>query len=271
MSMDIEQVTIAAEAVKLAKILPFQLIQTLAKLVKDTDLSDWPASRARILQNVSHPYYRTLFAKFLDNCRSLAAEVSSESLCLTLLTAACGEKEHREGQSYELVWSGPDVGVIPLRQTEQALLQLITSATQRLLVVSYAIYNIPRICEALVGAANRGVLITVIIEAPDILEGQNTYNTLKALGSGVIDRCNLYLWPAEKRGRNVNGKLGALHVKCAVADGQLLFLSSANLTEYAFTINMELGLLIVDDAMPEQVESHFSQMIQKGFLVRVGA
>ncbi len=59
-----------------------------------------------------------------------------------------------------------------------------------------------------------------------------------------------------------------LHVKCAIADGQRLFLSSANLTEYAFTINMELGLLITGGALPEQVEKHFHQMIQQGVFAK---
>ena len=66
----------------------------------------------------------------------------------------------------ELVWTGPDVGVVPLRRTEQALLQVIDSATRRATVVSYAVYHIPRICEALVRAADRGVSINVIIETP---------------------------------------------------------------------------------------------------------
>ena len=39
-------------------------------------------------------------------------------------------------------------------------------------------------------------------------------------------------------------KVGILHVKCAVADGEWLFLSSANLKQQAFTINMELGMLV---------------------------
>ena len=38
-----------------------------------------------------------------------------------------------------------------------------------------------------------------------------------------------------------SGKLGILHVKCVVGDGRWLFLSSANLTKYAFSLNMELG------------------------------
>ncbi|MFI5453846.1 MAG: phospholipase D-like domain-containing protein [Isosphaerales bacterium] len=54
----------------------------------------------------------------------------------------------------------------------------------------------------------------------------------------------------EQRARDSGGKLGSLHVKCVVADGRWLFLSSADLTDYAFTINMELGLLITGEIYP---------------------
>lgn len=48
-----------------------------------------------------------------------------------------------------------------------------------------------------------------------------------------------------------------------------MFLSSANLTEYAFTINMELGLLVTGGKLPEQVEQHFERLITAGTLLRV--
>jgi phosphatidylserine/phosphatidylglycerophosphate/cardiolipin synthase-like enzyme len=113
------------------------------------------------------------------------------------------------------------------------------------------------------------VSINVIIETPNQLEGQNTYDTLKALGASVAARCSVFLWPLEKREKDDNGKPGILHVKCAVADGHWLFLSSANLTEYAFTINMELGVLLTGGNLPGQVECHFERLIKTGQLVRV--
>ena len=81
---------------------------------------------------------------FLDRWRSEAGGVLPQSVAAALLAASEAEQGHREGQSVELAWTGPDVGVVPLRRTEQAILQVIESATQRLLVVSYAVYNIPR-------------------------------------------------------------------------------------------------------------------------------
>lgn len=85
----------------------------------------------------------------------------------------------------------------------------------------------------------------------------------------MASACSVYYWPQENRSKDVNGAIGKLHVKCAVADGQRLFLSSANFTEYAFTINMELGLLVTGGKLPEQVERHFERLIEGGSFLRV--
>jgi phosphatidylserine/phosphatidylglycerophosphate/cardiolipin synthase-like enzyme len=113
------------------------------------------------------------------------------------------------------------------------------------------------------------VQINVIVETPDKLEGENEYNTLRALGNDVTACSAVYFWPKEKRGRDDKGKFGILHVKCAVADGRSLFLSSANLTEYAFSINMELGLLVTGGKLPAQVQEHFDRLIGDAILARV--
>jgi len=79
----------------------------------------------------------------------------------------------------------------------------------------------------------------------------------------------VYYWPKDQRGRDDKGKLGILPNKCAVADGRWLFLSSANLTEYAFTLNRELGLLVTGGNLPGQVQEHFDRLIGVGMLARV--
>jgi phosphatidylserine/phosphatidylglycerophosphate/cardiolipin synthase-like enzyme len=259
---------VVIEAGRLAKALPLSVVQAVADSILTCNPEDWAWCKSQIVGKISQPHYRSLVAGFLDSWQSEAKTVGPEVVAAGLLAAGQSEQTHQQQQSVELVWTGPDVGVVPLRRTEQALLQVIDSASRWATVVSYAVYNIPRICEALVRAADRGVLINVVIETPDRLEGQNTYDTLKALGPSVAARCGVFLWPLEKRERDLNGKPGILHVKCAVADGRWLFLSSANLTEYAFTLNMELGLLITGGSLPQQVESHFERMIQTGVLGR---
>jgi phosphatidylserine/phosphatidylglycerophosphate/cardiolipin synthase-like enzyme len=266
--MDAGHQLIAAEAGNLATAAPFSVLIALACAIETCDPSDWPLARNRILHCISHAHYRGLAAGFLDCWRGQAADLTPQAVALALITAVHSEKTHKDQQTVELVWTGPETGVVAFRRTEQALLQLIDSAAQRVLVVSYAVYNIPHICDALVRAAGRGAAITVVVETPDRLEGQNTYNTLRALGPLVAARSNVYFWPLDNREKGENGKCGILHVKCAVADGRWLFLSSANLTEYAFTLNMELGLLITGGSLPLQVEDHFDRMIQTGVLAK---
>jgi phosphatidylserine/phosphatidylglycerophosphate/cardiolipin synthase-like enzyme len=252
----------------MASALPSSVMHSFAASIQDCDANEWHWWKSGIVSGIAQPYYRSLISDFLDTWHAHASIVAPEAVAAALLTAAHSEQAHHQHQSVELVWTGPDVGMAPLRRTEQALLQVIDSASRRTTVVSYAVYNVPRICEALVRAADRGVSITVIVETPDRLEGQNTYDTLKALGHSVAARCSVYFWPVENRTTDNAGRPGILHAKCAVTDGHWLFVSSANLTEYAFTLNMELGLLITGGGLPSQVESQFERMIQTGALRR---
>lgn len=72
-----------------------------------------------------------------------------------------------------------------------------------------------------------------------------------------------------KRDKTESGTIGKVQFKCVAADGEWLFLSSANLTEHTFTINMELGLLIHGGQLPKQIEQHFDRLIAKKILVKV--
>ena len=61
--------------------------------------------------------------------------------------------------------------------------------------------------------------IRVVVETPDRIEGQGEYSTLSALGQDVANCAAVYFWPEDRRRRGDAGKIGILHVKCAVADG----------------------------------------------------
>lgn len=215
---------------------------------------------------VTQPHYRQEAVKFVTECLVSAPTMAPQSVAIALLAAARCEKAHRDEQAVELVWTGPDASAIPIRRTEQAIIQVLDSAQHRITLVSYAVYKIPNIRSAIVRAAHRGVKIVVVVETPDRLEGENDYSTLKALGDEVAKCSTVHLWPKEQRAKSVGGKLGILHVKCAVADGRWLFLSSANLTEYAFDINMELGVLVTGGDLPIMVEKQFKQLISLGIL-----
>lgn len=254
--MDPAHMLIAEAATRLACEMPAAYVESLA-----CALQIGSTSKALALQGIPHLHYRSMAGDFIDLWQNRATAVIPEAVALALRTAICAEKRHRESQTVELVWTGPETEAHPFRRTEQAVLQVLDSARQRITLVSYAVYRIPNVCEALIRAACRGVQINVIVETPDKLEGENEYSTLRALGEDVAACSAVYYWPKEKRGQDDKGKSGILHVKCAVADGRWLFLSSANLTQYAFTINMELGVLVTGGKVPVQVQEHFDRLI----------
>jgi phosphatidylserine/phosphatidylglycerophosphate/cardiolipin synthase-like enzyme len=264
MIMSHQRQIIVDHAQRLATEMPLSMVEKLVAAIEKVAPAHWPAARGDILQTLSHPYYRALATGLFDAWHVAAPDLTPQAVAMALAVAAATAtaKTRREAQTIELVWTGPHTKALPLRHTEQALLQVIDAALRRLTLVSYAVYKIPRICDALIRAADRGVSLGIILEAPDPHEGKHAYDALRALGKAVAQRSAVYLWPFEQRGKDTSGKAGVLHVKCAVADSHRLFLSSANLTEYAFTLNMELGVLISGGPLPGQVETHFDQLIQ---------
>jgi len=225
--------------------------------------------RAEISKRVAHHQHRGLALDFVDRWQCEAKEVDGRTVAVALQSSALSERTHRDSQSVELVWTGPDTEETPFRRTEQAILQVLDGAKSRITLVSFAVYRIPNVGKALVRAAKRGVRLTVIIETPDRIEGEGEYSTITALGQEVAACSTVYFWPKHNRPVGENNKVGILHVKCAVADGERLFLSSANLTQQAFTINMELGILVRGGTMPSRVEQQFDRLIESGHLNQV--
>ena len=258
--------TIIESAFALACRLPGSMVESVATAILSCSES---SLRAEITRRVPHHQHRDLALAFIDRWRTEAREVDSRTVSVALQTAALSEQTHRDSQSVELVWTGPDTEDTPFRRTEQAILQVLDSARSQITLVSFAVYKIPNVGKALVQAAKRGVRLTVIVETPDKLEGEGEYSTIKALGQEVAACSTVYFWPKENRPRGENNKVGILHVKCAVADAEWLFLSSANLTQQAFTINMELGMLVRGGTMPKRVEQQFDRLIQSGQLKQV--
>ena len=78
-------------------------------------------------------------------------------------------------------------------------------------------------------------------------------------------------WNSDSKFRSIVGETSIQSASArwrqpAVANCQRLFLSSANLTQQAFTINMELGMLVHGGTMPECVERQFAKLIETGIL-----
>ena len=247
--------------------LPNEVVEELAARLLAVDAEariDWSSS---VINAVPNPRVREQVEELLVFWQDNLPEIRADSLAFSLLTAAHAVEHQREAQSIELVWTGPQSQVLPLRRTDQALLQLIRESEQCLLVVSFAVYKVRNIINALIEAARRGVEISIILESADESEGKLTYDALQAMGDEIRRHARFYTWPSKNRPLSPDGKHGSLHAKTAVADGRVLFISSANMTEYAMNLNMELGVLIRGGELPKQVESHFQEMITKKIVV----
>ena len=157
---------IVEAATALASGLPLGTVESVADAILTSDAG---ALRAEISRRVAHHQQRDRALAFVEGWKRDAADVPSAVVAVALQTAALSEQQHRDAQTVELVWTGPDVAQNPFRRTEQAILQLLDSAQKRITLVSFAVYNIPNIATALVKAARRGVILTVIVETPDKL------------------------------------------------------------------------------------------------------
>jgi phosphatidylserine/phosphatidylglycerophosphate/cardiolipin synthase-like enzyme len=259
----------AVEVARLADLLPEELLYSLAAAIEQVKLDDWAYARAQVVKAIPQPEFKAEVSRLLQVWQTRAPNVSPQSVALALLAAANVGESHRCLESIDLVWTGPDSHVIPLRRTDQALLQLINEAATRLTIISFAVYKAEAIAQAILQAAQRGVDIAICLETPNASEGKIAFDTLHALGDEVVQHARIYVWPLDQRPQSSTGKHGSLHAKVAVADGETLLISSANLTEYAMTLNMELGVLIRGGELPARVEQHFERLIQTGVLRRV--
>ena len=166
----------------------------------------------------------------------------------------------------ELLWSGPTPGSqIPARRIDQVFYDLISSSKREILLVTFAAYKIYQLTDALVGALNRGVRVRLILEFEESSQGQLSMDALNAFPEVVRQRSNIYYWPLDKRERNSAGRPGKLHAKVAVIDDHAV-LSSANLTDDAFSRNCELGILFSDSQILERIRWHFDNLYADGTL-----
>ena len=184
-----------SEIYHLATDLPPEVVEKLAACLRQLSPASWLDIRAQTGQVVSQPGVRQRVRHFLDFWQSHAANIEPASVALALEAAAHAAAQQRQIQSLELVWTGPDSQVIPLRRTDQALLQLIHEAGQQLHLVSFAVYKPKAITQALVRAAQRGVTIAIYLETPDASEGKITFDTIKSLGHEIARHARLYIWP----------------------------------------------------------------------------
>jgi cardiolipin synthase len=195
-----------------------------------------------------------------------SSSCSSTDLASMLLGASYGCTSKSKNESTELVWTGPDANLFPVRRTEQVLLDIINSAQETLFIVSFVLVNIPTVEDAIEKAVKRGVDVCMLLESEDKEASSSFFSTIKRLHTN-IPKIKLYIWPRENR-ESTQGGFARVHAKCAVADKRQAFITSANLTSAALDKNIEMGIRIEGGSIPENIFSQLTSMISSKEIVR---
>lgn len=255
---------------RLAATVPHDVSSQLAAAMRDVaSVADREQVVTRMLVQLL-PENRGLFTDVAYEWARCAERLSGAEVAAALEAAAFQERRLRKLSNVELVWTGPSALAAGLRSTEQVILDLIRRAQQSIYVITFAAYKVDSVAAALRDALARGVRVVFVLEDKDESAGKVSLNALLALTGAGLDSATVYVWPLEQRPRNERGGHGALHAKCVVVDSRRLFVSSANMTEFALTLNIELGVLLTGGDAPRQVERNLTELIRMGVLRAAG-
>ena len=241
--------TTAEACLKLVEELPGSLVESLIQHLRsnlDPSMPN-PSYQARVDHFVRSAPRRTELAPMLE--------------------VAFAAKHSR--QTAELVWTGPATSVVPVRRTEQVLCDLVQNAERKLTIMSFGIFQVPRLVESLERALEQHVDVRVILGDRESQSDRALDQQRCQLGEMVTSKACLCWWPHERRLRDAAGCAGLMHAKAAVADSRAAFLTSANLTEAALERNMELGVLIHGGNLPAAIDRLVDALIESGELERL--
>ncbi len=173
----------------------------------------------------------------------------------------------------DLVWSGPEVPGLHARDTRRVYEELLGSAERSVWASTYAFFDGPKAFEVLARRMDErpelGVTLLLNLQRK---RGDTT--AAEQLVRKFTDRFWGTDWPGssrptvyyDPRSLDLDGPAGVLHAKAVVADDEVVFVTSANLTEAALDRNIEVGLLVRDRALAASVSSHFRGLIDRGLL-----
>ena len=185
-----------------------------------------------------------------------ATSIDSGEVASMLLAASHTFENVSKHQSTELVWTGPTTPFVSARRTEQALLQVIGTAKQTLFVTSFVAYDVSTIVKALNDASIRGVSISMLLESSQDHGGSISFDVIGKMRI-LVPSAKLYAW----RERAAPFADGRVHAKVAVADGEVCFITSANLTGHAMEQNMEAGVLLTGGQIPKLLHDHLQALV----------
>lgn len=252
--------TLIDDLQRFIEMVPMELSKKIYTIFETSE--NWDQVRLEVLPLIHSPFLSDLISRIIYT--SQLQERRPGDLAFAFRTALAVEARHREAPKLELIWSGPVFSPFNLRRTDETILQLIQQANQKLTLVSFALYRVERLTQALKAAIERGVTVRMFME----IDNTKSLSLKKLYGDVLTTTMHFYTWSTQQRVQSSQGKSGVLHAKAVIADSQQLFVSSANLTEYAMSLNIELGLLVQGGELPGRIDKIFDDYVERGVFVR---
>ena len=190
--------------------------------------------------------------------------ISGDVLAGILVGAAYARQQAQRESNLELVWTGLTTPFVATRRTEQVLLDLIRHAQSDLFLVSFVAYDVSSVVDALNAAAARGIDVRILLETSTSHGGSLSVDPVATMRS-CVPLAALYVWT----GRPSPFTEGRVHAKVAVADGNIAFLTSANLTGHALEKNMEAGVVISGGHIPTGLRAHLHALIETKIIRKI--
>lgn len=234
-------------------------VEQLAKLIAASPSGQWTSSLSGWLSN---PSARTRLDRLVEAMGAI--EVPAAELAGMLLGASYAYHKAKNEAVVDLVWTGPSSELVATRKTEQALLQVIEAARTKLFLTSFVAYEVQSIISALNRALSNGVELSMLLESDGSHGGGVSFDVIGKM-KAALPSAKIYFW-SDKADAFSGGKV---HAKTAVADEEVCFISSANLTGHAMEKNMEAGVLIVGGALPSRLHRHLEALVTTKQLKRI--
>ncbi len=173
----------------------------------------------------------------------------------------------------DIVWSGPEVPGLHARDTRRVYEELMGSAERSILASTYAFFDGPKAFDVLARRMETTPTLHVTLLL-NIQRKRGDTTVSEELVRRFADRFWKADWPGssrpivfyDPRALDQEGPGGVLHAKAVVADDQVVFITSANLTEAALDRNIELGVLIRDRAFALTIGGYFRNLIDRDLL-----
>lgn len=172
-----------------------------------------------------------------------------------------------------LVWSGPEVPGLHARDTRRVYDELFGSAERSVWASTYVFLDGPKAFRLLAQRMDSISSLQVHLLL-NIQRKRGDTTTTDTLIRRFADRFWTHEWPGsarptvyyDPRALDPDSRGGVLHAKAVTVDEEVVFVTSANLTEAALDRNIEVGLLFRDRALALSLTHHFQRLIDTSLL-----